>query len=175
MWVRFPLFAQCPHRLVVRTSPFHGGSRGSIPLGGTTDTGGYMKTGITCSTFDLLHAGHILMLEESKRNCDYLIACLQTNPTIDRPQKNKPVQTMFERYTQLRSVKYVDEIIVYDTEKDLENIFLSTHANIRFIGEDYKDKDFTAKNICLSRGIDIFYNARGHSFSTTELRGRLKS
>jgi glycerol-3-phosphate cytidylyltransferase len=134
-----------------------------------------MKIGITCSTFDLLHAGHILMLEESKRNCDYLIVCLQTDPTIDRPEKNKPIQSIFERYTQLKAVKYVDEIIVYETEKDLQNIFLSTNANLRFIGEDYKDKDFTAKDICLNRGIDIFYNSRGHSFSSTELRGRIRS
>ena len=134
-----------------------------------------MKIGITCSTFDLLHTGHILMLEESKRNCDYLIACLQTDPTIDRPEKNKPIQTIFERYTQLKAIKYIDEIAVYDTEKDLENIFLSTNANIRFIGEDYKDKDFTAKNICLDRSIDIFYNTRKHSFSSTELRNRIKS
>ena len=132
-----------------------------------------MKIGITCSTFDLLHAGHILMLEESKRNCKYLIVCLQTDPTIDRKEKNKPVQSMFERYTQLKAVKYVDEIIVYDTEKDLEDIFLTTNANIRFIGEDYKNKNFTAKNICLDRGIEIFYNTRKHSFSSTELKKRI--
>jgi glycerol-3-phosphate cytidylyltransferase len=134
-----------------------------------------MKIGITCSTFDLLHTGHILMLEESKRNCDYLIVCLQTNPTIDRPEKNKPIQSVFERHTQLKAIKYIDEIIVYDTEKDLENIFFSTSANIRFIGEDYKNKDFTAKNICLDRSIEIFYNTRKHSFSSTELRNRIKS
>ena len=134
-----------------------------------------MKIGITCSTFDLLHTGHILMLEESKRNCDYLIVCWQTNPTIDRPEKNKPIQSVFERHTQLKAIKYIDEIIVYDTEKDLENIFLSTSANIRFIGEDYKNKDFTAKNICLDRSIEIFYNTRKHSFSSTELRNRIKS
>ena len=134
-----------------------------------------MKKGITCSTFDLLHTGHILMLEESKNNCDYLIACLQTDPTIDRPNKNKPIQTIFERYTQLKSVKYVDEIIVYDTEKDLENIFASTEATIRFIGEEYLDKDFTAKQICLDKGISIFYNTRKHSYSSTELRNRIKN
>lgn len=134
-----------------------------------------MKIGITCSSFDLLHAGHILMLEECKQNCDYLIACLQTDPTIDRSSKNRPVQTTLERFIQLKAVKYIDEILVYDTEKDLENIFSFTDANIRFIGEEYKNKDFTGKNICIDRGIDFFYNKRSHGYSSTELRNRISS
>ena len=126
--------------------------------------------GITCSTFDLLHTGHILMLEECKKYCDYLICALQIDPTIDRPEKNKPVQSVVERYIQLDAVKYVDKIIPYNTELDLENIFKSLDINIRIIGSDYINKDFTAKEICKDRNINIIYNKRDHNFSTTNLR-----
>jgi glycerol-3-phosphate cytidylyltransferase len=126
--------------------------------------------GITCSTFDLLHAGHIIMLEECKKYCDYLICALQVDPTIDRPEKNKPIQTLVERYIQLESVKHVDEIIPYNTEEELESIFLSLDLDVRIIGEEYKDKDFTAKNICQKRGIRFAYNKRDHNFSSSNLR-----
>lgn len=129
--------------------------------------------GFTCSVFDLLHAGHILMLAEAKSNCDYLICALQTNPSIDRPgTKNKPVQSIVERYTQLSAVKYVDEIIVYETERDLEDLLMFLPLNIRFVGEEYKIKPFTGQDICKDRNIEIFYNTRTHRFSSTELRQR---
>lgn len=129
--------------------------------------------GFTCSTFDLLHAGHILMLAEAKTVCDYLIVALQTDPTIDRPNtKNKPVQSVVERYVQLSAVKFVDEIIVYQTEKDLEDMLMFLPITIRFIGEEYEGKDFTGKNICEDLGIKIWYNSRNHRFSSSELRQR---
>lgn len=126
--------------------------------------------GITCSTFDLLHAGHIIMLEECKKYCDYLICALQVDPTFDRPEKNKPIQTLVERYLQLDAVKFVDKIIPYSTEKELMTIFSSLDLDVRIIGEEYKDQDFTAKNICQKRGIKFVYNKREHNFSTTNLR-----
>ena len=129
-----------------------------------------MKTGFTCSCFDLFHAGHIMMLKEAKSNCDYLIVGLQTDPTIDRPEKNKPIQSIVERFIQLESCKYVDEIVVYATEKDLLDILYTYPINIRIIGEEYKDKEFTGKNL---EHIETFYNSRKHSFSTTELRQRV--
>ena len=129
--------------------------------------------GITCSTFDLLHTGHILMLEECKKYCDYLICALQIDPTIDRSEKNKPVQSVVERYIQLDAVKYVDKIIPYNTELDLENIFKSLDINIRIIGSDYINKDFTAKEICKDRNINIIYNKRDQNFSTTNLRKKI--
>ena len=129
--------------------------------------------GFSCSTFDLLHAGHILMLAECKQSCDYLIVGLQTNPAIDRPNnKNKPVQSIVERYVQLSAVKYVDEIIVYETEKDLEDLLMFLPINVRIIGEEYKDKEFTGKEICVDRNIDVVFNSRSHRFSSTELRQR---
>lgn len=129
--------------------------------------------GFTCSTFDLLHAGHILMLAEAKTICDYLIVGLQTDPTIDRPGiKNKPVQSVVERYVQLSAVKFVDEIIVYQTEKDLEDMLMFLPITIRFIGEEYEGKEFTGKNICEERNIKIWYNSRKHRFSSSELRQR---
>ena len=129
--------------------------------------------GFTCSTFDLLHAGHILMLAEAKQICDYLIVGLQTDPTIDRPDtKNKPVQSIVERYVQLSAVKFVDEIVVYDTEKDLEDLLMFLPINHRIIGEEYRDSNFTGKNICEDRGINIIYNSRKHRFSSSELRQR---
>jgi glycerol-3-phosphate cytidylyltransferase len=129
--------------------------------------------GFTCSTFDLLHAGHILMLAECKTICDYLIVAVQSDPTIDRPDvKNKPVQSIVERYVQLSAVKFIDEIIVYDTEKDLEDLLMFLPINVRIIGEEYKDKEFTGKQICEDRGIKIWYNSRNHRFSSSELRKR---
>jgi glycerol-3-phosphate cytidylyltransferase len=133
---------------------------------------GVGKIGITCSTFDFLHAGHVVMLEEAKRHCDYLIAALQVDPTLDRPEKNYPVQSIVERQIQLAAVKFVDEIVMYNTEKDLEDLFLTLPINVRIIGNEYIDKDFTGKAICDHRGIQILYNKRDHSFSTTDLRNR---
>jgi glycerol-3-phosphate cytidylyltransferase len=134
-----------------------------------------MKIGITCSCFDLFHAGHVKMLEEAKIQCDYLIIALQTDPTIDRPEKNKPIQSVVERYIQLKGCKFVDEIIPYETEKDLEDIFNTLKLDIRIIGEDYKGKDFTAKQICLDRSIVLYYNERKHNFSSTELKKRINN
>ncbi len=131
--------------------------------------------GITFSTFDLLHAGHILMLREAKDQCDYLICGLHVDPQIERPHKNSPVQSVVERYTQLSSISYVDEIIPYNLEKDLHDILLSYPIDVRIIGSDYKGVDFSGKDICLSRGISIFYNSRDHGFSSSELRKRVSS
>ena len=128
------------------------------------------KTGFTCSCFDLFHAGHIMMLKEAKSVCDYLIVGLQTDPTIDRPEKNKPIQSVFERYVQLESCKYVDEIVVYATEKDLLDILHSYPIDVRVVGDEYKDKEFTGKDLT---HIEMYYNSRKHSFSTTELRKRV--
>jgi len=132
-----------------------------------------MKTGITFSTFDLLHAGHILMLKEAKSVCDYLICGLHVDPQIERPNKNKPIQSLVERYIQLSSVKYVDEIIPYNYEKDLHDILLGYPINIRIIGADYEDIEFSGKDICQSKDIEIYYNKRSHDFSSTELRKRI--
>jgi len=129
--------------------------------------------GFTCSTFDLLHAGHILMLKEIREQCDYLIVGIQTDPTIDRPKsKNKPIQSIVERQIQLQAVKYVDEIVIYETENDLNNLLMLLPINTRFLGEEYRDKPFTGKTICHDRGIKLHYNTRSHQFSTTELRDR---
>ena len=129
-----------------------------------------MRVGFTCSTFDLFHAGHIMMLKEAKTQCDYLIVGLQTDPTIDRPDtKNKPIQTLFERFVQLQSCRYVDEIVPYSTEKELMDILLSHTIDVRIIGEEYKDKHFTGREL----DIEMYYNRRKHSFSTTSLRQRV--
>ena len=129
--------------------------------------------GFTCSTFDLLHAGHVVMLEEAKRHCDYLIVGLQTDPTIDRPEKNAPIQSIVERQIQLSAIKYVDEIVIYNTEADLEDLLLALPINVKVMGEEYKGKDFTGKQICKDRGIKLIYNGRDHSFSSTSLRKRV--
>lgn len=129
--------------------------------------------GITCSTFDLLHTGHIIMLEECKKHCDFLICALQVDPTIDRKEKNKPIQSLVERYIQLDAVKFVDKIIPYSTEEELITIFSSLDLDVRIIGEEYKDKEFTAKDVCRKRGIKLVYNKREHDFSTTNLRERI--
>jgi glycerol-3-phosphate cytidylyltransferase len=133
-----------------------------------------MKTGFTCSTFDLFHAGHIMMLKEARTQCDYLIVGLQTDPTIDRPtEKNKPIQSVFERYEQLKACKYVDEVLVYATEKDLVDILLSYPIDVRILGNEYEHKNFTGRNECVERGMQFYFNKRDHSFSTTELRQRV--
>jgi glycerol-3-phosphate cytidylyltransferase len=132
-----------------------------------------MKTGFTCSVFDLFHAGHIIMLKEAKSQCDYLIVGLQTDPTIDRKEKNKPVQSVFERFVQLNACVYVDEIVVYATEKDLVDILLSYPIDVRILGNEYENKQFTGKSECMDRGIEFYFNKRDHSFSTTELRQRV--
>lgn len=132
-----------------------------------------MKVGFTASTFDLLHAGHVSMLREAKSQCDYLICGLQLDPSIDRPNKNSPIQTIVERYTQLNAVKYVDEIIPYATEKDLEDILEMYPIDIRILGEEYRDKDFTGKDICRKRSIQLYFNKRDHRFSSSDLRNRV--
>jgi glycerol-3-phosphate cytidylyltransferase len=134
-----------------------------------------MKIGFTCSTFDLLHAGHIQMLRDAREQCDYLICGLQVDPSIDRKDKNSPVQTIVERYTQLNAVRYVDEIIPYQTENDLEDILNMLHIDIRILGEEYKNKTFTGRAICAKRGIELFFNKREHRFSSSDLRNRVKS
>ena len=132
------------------------------------------KIGIVFSTFDLLHAGHIAMLAEVKNHCDYLIAGLQTDPTIDRPDtKNRPIQSIVERQITLSATRYVDEIVVYQTEKDLEDILLTLPIDVRILGVEYAVKEFTGKQICLDRGIEIVYNSRDHSFSSSSLRKRV--
>lgn len=133
-----------------------------------------MIVGITLSTFDLLHTGHILMLKECKENCDHLIVGMQTDPTIDRPDtKNKPVQSVYERYVQLMGCSFVDLIIPYSTERDALNILKTNPINIRFLGEEYEDKDFTGKQYCVDNLIKLYYNKRQHDYSTTELRKRM--
>lgn len=132
-----------------------------------------MKVGLTASTFDLLHAGHVEMLREAKQQCDYLIACLQIDPSIDRKEKNPPVQTIVERYTQLEAVKYVDEIIPYLHESDLEDILQMRDVQIRILGVEYKDADFTGRDICKQRDITLYFNKRDHRFSTSGLRERV--
>lgn len=133
-----------------------------------------LKIGITFSTFDLLHAGHIAMLSEARNHCDYLIAALQTDPTLDRPEvKNKPVQSIVERQIQLSATRYVDEVVVYETEKDLEDLLLILPVDVRILGIEYKDKEFTGKDICIKHGIEIVYNGRSHSFSSSNLRKRV--
>ncbi len=133
-----------------------------------------LKIGITFSTFDLLHAGHIAMLAEARNHCDYLIAALQTDPTIDRPgKKNPPVQSIVERQIQLSTNRNVDEVVVYQTEKDLEDLLLILPVDVRILGVEYADKEFTGKDICKKRGIEIVYNGRDHSFSSSNLRRRV--
>lgn len=129
-----------------------------------------MKIGITFSAFDLLHAGHIKMLEEAKRHCDYLIAGLQTDPTLDRPEKNRPTQTVVERYIQLKGCRFVDEIVPYATEQDLEDILRSFKIDLRIIGDEYREKQFTGRDYCELKGIDFHYNTRDHRFSSSSLR-----
>lgn len=132
-----------------------------------------MKIGFTCSAFDLLHAGHIQMLRDAKSQCDHLICGLQVDPAMDRETKNSPVQTLVERYIQLAAVKYVDEIIPYESESDLNDILEMLPINIRILGEEYKKKDFTGKDVCRRRGIELYFNKRDHRFSSSSLRKRV--
>ena len=138
-------------------------NRGKMKLTKTT-------TGITFSAFDLLHAGHVRMLEEAKQHCDYLIVGLQTDPTIDRPEKNKPTQSVVERYIQLKGCKFVDEIIPYTTEQDLEDILQALPIDVRILGEEYKDKNFTGREYCEKMEIKLVFNKRNHRFSSSGLR-----
>jgi len=132
-----------------------------------------MRIGLTASTFDLLHAGHVSMLREAKSQCDYLIAALQVDPSLDRSEKNPPVQTIVERQAQLHAVKYVDEVIVYCTERDLLDIINMYPIDVRILGEEYRLKDFTGKDECRNRGIQIYFNKRDHRFSSSDLRKRV--
>lgn len=133
-----------------------------------------MKIGFNCSSFDLLHAGHVTMLKQEKDYCDYLKVALQVDPTIDRPGiKNKPIQSIYERYVQLQGCKYVDEILVYDTEKDLLELLKTQTIHIRFLSEEYENRDFTGKQYCIDNGIELLYHKRKHSFSSSELRDRI--
>ena len=127
-----------------------------------------MIKGFTCGAFDLLHTGHIVMMKEAKENCDYLIVGLQTDPSIDRQEKNQPVQSVYERYMQLQAVKYIDEIIPYDTEQSLIDLLESTEIHLRFVGEDYVDRNFTGKGLH-----EIYYTNRQHSFSSSGLRRKV--
>jgi glycerol-3-phosphate cytidylyltransferase len=131
------------------------------------------KIGITVSTFDLFHAGHVAMLEEAKRHCDWLIVGIQSDPTLDRKSKNKPVQHIVERQIQVKGCRFVDEVWVYDTEKDLEDLLLILPIDVRILGVEYADKQFTGKEICNKRGIQIVFNGRDHSFSSSSLRKRV--
>jgi glycerol-3-phosphate cytidylyltransferase len=132
-----------------------------------------MKVGFTASAFDLLHAGHVQMLREAKEQCDYLICALQMDPSLDRRGKSTPVQTIVERYAQLKGVRYVDEIIPYSTEEDLEDILSMYHIDVRILGSEYRNKDFTGKDICRKRDIELYFNSRDHRFSSTDLRTRI--
>jgi len=132
-----------------------------------------VKVGFTCSTFDLLHAGHVSMLREAKSQCDYLICGLQIDPTIDRKEKNSPIQNIVERQVQLNAIKYVDEVIIYCTEADLCDIINMYPIDVRILGEEYRSKDFTGKDECRQRGIDLYFNKRDHRFSTSDLRKRV--
>jgi glycerol-3-phosphate cytidylyltransferase len=132
-----------------------------------------LTIGITFSQFDLLHAGHIAMLAEAKNHCDYLIAGLQNNAQWDRPQKNAPIQSLVERQIQLSAVRFVDEIVVYNTEKDLEDILLTLPLDVRILGVEYMQSEFTGRAICEKRKIQLVFNGRDHSFSSTNLRERV--
>lgn len=133
-----------------------------------------MKVGFNCSAWDLLHAGHVTMLKKEKELCDYLKVGLQVDPTIDRPGlKNKPIQSVYERYVQLQACKYIDEILVYETEQDLLNLLMTQDINIRFLGEEYREKNFTGKQYCIDHGIELYYHSRRHPFSSTQVRNRV--
>jgi len=132
-----------------------------------------MKIGFNCSSFDLLHAGHVTMLRMERELCDYLKVALQVDPTIDRPGiKNKPVQSIYERYVQLQACKYVDEIVVYSTEFDLLQLLMTQTIHIRFLSEEYENRDFTGKQYCIDNGIELHYHKRRHTYSSSELRER---
>jgi glycerol-3-phosphate cytidylyltransferase len=133
-----------------------------------------MKIGFNCSSFDLFHAGHVTMLKMEKQLCDYLIVALQVDPTVDRPGiKNKPTQSIYERYVQLQACKYVDEILVYSTEYDLLQLLMTQKIDVRFLSEEYLNRDFTGKQYCIQNGIELHYHKREHDYSSTELRNRV--
>jgi glycerol-3-phosphate cytidylyltransferase len=132
-----------------------------------------LKIGIVFSQFDILHAGHVAMLSEAKNHCDYLIAGLQNNAQWDRPEKNEPIQSIVERQISLSAVRFVDEIVVYNTEKDLEDILLTLPVDVRILGVEYQEKEFTGKDICTRRNIELVFNGRDHSFSSSSLRKRV--
>lgn len=132
-----------------------------------------VKVGLTASTFDLLHAGHVAMLREAKTACDYLICALQNDPSVDRPEKNQPVQNIVERQSQLAAIKYVDEILVYNTEMELLDILGMYQIDVKIMGEEYRDKEFTGKDLCRQRDIEFYFNKRDHRFSTSDLRKRV--
>ena len=132
-----------------------------------------MNIGITFGAFDLCHAGHVLMFDECKQHCDYLIVGLQVDPSMERPEKNRPVQSLYERYVQLSSIKHIDEIIPYVYEHEILEIIASKKIDTRFVGSDYIGRSFTGKDECVDRNIKIYYNTRDHGFSTTELRERV--
>lgn len=131
--------------------------------------------GFTCSAFDLFHAGHVAMLAECKQHCDYLIVGLQVDPSKDRPEKNSPIQSVYERYIQLRGCAYIDEVIPYENEQDLENLLAIEDIHVRFLGKEYEDKKITGEEICEKRGIRLHFNDRLHSYSSSELRNRLQN
>jgi glycerol-3-phosphate cytidylyltransferase len=132
------------------------------------------RIGFNCSSFDLFHAGHVTMLKMEKELCDYLIVALQVDPTIDRPGvKNKPVQSVYERHVQLQACRYVDEILVYQTEQDLLNLLQTQIIHVRFLSEEYLNRDFTGKQYCLNNGIELHYHKRQHQYSSSELRNRV--
>jgi glycerol-3-phosphate cytidylyltransferase len=133
-----------------------------------------MRVGFTCGAFDLLHPGHLLMLKECRDQCDQLIVGLHSDPTIDRPEKNKPLQTMYERYVQLSACRYVTEIVPYDTERDLYNMMATLPINVRFVGSDHIHDHVTGYEVCKDRGIEIVFNDRYHDYSSSELRDRIK-
>lgn len=132
-----------------------------------------MIRAFTCGAFDLMHAGHLIMFEECRKQCDYLIVGLHTNPTLDRPEKNKPIQTIFERYMQLKSCKFIDEIIPYETEEDLYNLLVSIKPDVRFMGMDWQGKPNYSRDKLPD--MRIVYNDRKHSFSSSNLRLRIKN
>lgn len=133
-----------------------------------------MKIGFNCSSFDLFHAGHVTMLKMEKNLCDYLKVALQVDPAIDRPGvKNKPVQSVYERYVQLQGCRYIDEILVYETEQDLLNLIMTQTIHIRFLSEEYLNRDFTGKQYCLNNGIELYYHKRQHTYSSSDLRRRV--
>jgi glycerol-3-phosphate cytidylyltransferase len=133
-----------------------------------------MKIGFNCSSFDLFHAGHVTMLKMEKELCDYLKVALQVDPTIDRPgSKNKPIQSIYERYVQLQACRYIDEILVYETEQDLLNLIMTQTINVRFLSEEYLNRDFTGKQYCIANGIELHYHKRQHTYSSSELRARV--
>jgi glycerol-3-phosphate cytidylyltransferase len=133
-----------------------------------------MKIGFNCSSFDLFHAGHVTMLKMEKELCGYLKVALQVDPTVDRPGiKNKPVQSVYERYVQLQACKYVDEILVYETEEDLLNLIQTQTIHIRFLSEEYEHRDFTGKQYCIDNNIELFFHLRKHKYSSTEIRNRV--